>query len=115
MGALQCKARAKYTLLYVPEKMCNTPLPDWPNIERDRRRSVSQAWKTFLGNLATDATGSVAALEKRNFANPIKARQPAGASKKPSGRGTDMRAGMKPMKTKIRYKGNVMLISLSEF
>ena len=49
------------------EKIFAPPLADCPNIERDRRRSVSEAWTNLLGNIDTDAAGSVAGLEDRYF------------------------------------------------
>ena len=50
------------------EKNFARPLADSPNIERDRRRSVSEAWTSLPGNIDTDAAASVASLQ-RIFAN----------------------------------------------
>ena len=49
------------------EKIFAPPLADNPNIERDRRRSVSEMWTSLLCNIETDAAASVAALEERYF------------------------------------------------
>ena len=49
------------------EKIFAPPLADSPNIERDRRRSVSEMWTSLLCNIETDAAASVAGLEERYF------------------------------------------------
>ena len=49
------------------EKNFARPLADSPNIERDRRRSVSEMWTSLLCNIETDAAASVAGLEERYF------------------------------------------------
>ena len=49
------------------EKIFAPPLADSPNIERDRRRSVSEMWTSLLCNIETDAAASVVGLEERYF------------------------------------------------
>ena len=49
------------------EKDFARPLADSPNIERDRRRSVSEMWTSLLCNIETDAAASVAGLAERYF------------------------------------------------